>query len=215
MFPAAAALASHLAAGSSLVPRSVRWYVQVAVFHPPWPRQDLMVFIAGMTTDARMYVALWLEKNYARLRRAALSLARTPEQADELVQQVALAALTTNCGPLPDRAFMAWCRKAMARDAIDWWRSSERATPVADPAQTAAFPEWGLHPSDPLEQAAAKVDIARALSALPEPNRWVVALVDVAGMDYQSAARVLGVPLGTVRSRLHRAHERLRRHLLG
>ena len=55
--------------------------------------------------------------------------------------------------------------------------------------------------------------IAAALAGLPERFRWPVELVDVAGLSYREAAEMLGVPIGTVMSRLHRARKRMRRHL--
>jgi len=54
-------------------------------------------------------------------------------------------------------------------------------------------------------------DLARALQMLPEAQREVVILIGLEGMDYKQVAAVLEIPLGTVRSRLHRGRESLRR----
>jgi RNA polymerase sigma-70 factor, ECF subfamily len=58
-------------------------------------------------------------------------------------------------------------------------------------------------------------DLLRAFSALPEEQRAVLLLVGVEDLSYQEAARVLGVPIGTVMSRLSRGRERLRRYMHG
>ena len=58
-------------------------------------------------------------------------------------------------------------------------------------------------------------DLLRAFAALPEEQRAVLLLVGVEDVSYQEAARVLGVPIGTVMSRLSRGRERLRRSLHG
>ena len=58
-------------------------------------------------------------------------------------------------------------------------------------------------------------DLVRAFAALPEEQRVVLLLVGVEDLSYQEAARVLGVPIGTVMSRLSRGRERLRRHMHG
>jgi RNA polymerase sigma-70 factor, ECF subfamily len=58
-------------------------------------------------------------------------------------------------------------------------------------------------------------DLMRAFAALPEEQRAVLLLVGVEDISYQEAARVLGVPIGTVMSRLSRGRERLRRSLYG
>ena len=56
-------------------------------------------------------------------------------------------------------------------------------------------------------------DLARALQTLPEPQRQVVLLVGLEGLDYKQVANVLDIPVGTVMSRLHRGREALRRLL--
>lgn len=56
-------------------------------------------------------------------------------------------------------------------------------------------------------------EVEQALASLDEPFRRVVELVDVDGLSYAEAAEVLGVPTGTVMSRLHRARRRIRDHL--
>src|SRR6266436_5825354 len=58
-------------------------------------------------------------------------------------------------------------------------------------------------------------DLLRAVSALPEEQRSVLLLIGVEGLCYEEAARVLGVPIGTVMSRLSRGRERLRHHMHG
>lgn len=55
--------------------------------------------------------------------------------------------------------------------------------------------------------------VAESLAALPAKHRQVIRLVDVDGLSYQEAADVLGVPRGTVMSRLHRARARIRTRL--
>jgi RNA polymerase sigma-70 factor (ECF subfamily) len=58
-------------------------------------------------------------------------------------------------------------------------------------------------------------DLLRAFATLPEEQRAVLLLVGVEDLSYQEAARVLGVPIGTVMSRLSRGRERLRRFIYG
>lgn len=83
------------------------------------------------------------------------------------------------------------------------------------------LPESGSVP-DIADDAAGRADDERAmrlilaeLRALGEPEREVIALVDWAGLSYAEAAAALGVPVGTVRSRLNRAREHLRGRLAG
>jgi RNA polymerase sigma-70 factor (ECF subfamily) len=69
-----------------------------------------------------------------------------------------------------------------------------------------------LEPDHSVEQAL-RPELDAALAALPGPFRAVVVLVDIDGLSYEEAAAVLGVPVGTVMSRLHRARRRMRDHL--
>ena len=66
---------------------------------------------------------------------------------------------------------------------------------------------------DLAEDAALRIDLASALAALPAIERAAVLLVDAHGFDYAAAGAVLGVPAGTVASRLSRARAVLRRAL--
>jgi RNA polymerase sigma-70 factor (ECF subfamily) len=63
---------------------------------------------------------------------------------------------------------------------------------------------------DPTAQAAERMDLQHAWTALPPPMREVLLLVTIEEYTYAEAAGILGVPVGTVMSRLHRARERLR-----
>jgi RNA polymerase sigma-70 factor, ECF subfamily len=65
------------------------------------------------------------------------------------------------------------------------------------------------------DSALAYRDLLRAFSALPEEQRSVLVLIAVEDLSYEEAAHVLGVPIGTVMSRLSRGRERLRHHMNG
>jgi len=58
-------------------------------------------------------------------------------------------------------------------------------------------------------------DLERALSSLPDPQREVILLIGLEGMSYKETAKILGVPVGTVMSRLSRGRETLRRLMEG
>lgn len=174
----------------------------------------MVIVVAGVVNDARVRIAGLLEKHYGLLRQVALRLARTPEQADELAQQAAVAALSTRAGLRSDEALVAWCRVAMTHALVDKRRASEREVLGLPDVRDALFDGNDSHATDPLEQAVARADVLRALAPLPERARRVVVLVDLMGMDYHAAAGVLGVPVGTVRSRLARARAALRRYLM-
>jgi RNA polymerase sigma-70 factor, ECF subfamily len=82
---------------------------------------------------------------------------------------------------------------------------------LARSRRLAAVPlEEGDLASDPVSELSRRRDLAEALAALAPEDRAAVLLVDAQGFDYREAASVLGVPTGTVASRLHRARKALR-----
>ncbi len=83
----------------------------------------------------------------------------------------------------------------------------ERLFPLND------FPDSGILPEEEVEKRELKQVIQQALNRLDEDRRMVVVLVDLLDCDYPEAAQILGIPIGTVKSRLARARLRLR-HLL-
>ncbi len=77
-------------------------------------------------------------------------------------------------------------------------------------------PDRGAHAGSAegiVMDAALDAAVEDAYRALPDRSRTIVRLVDIDGLSYQEAARVLGVPMGTVMSRLHRGRRRIREQL--
>jgi len=123
-------------------------------------------------------------------------------------------------------SFRAWILRIVANNCYDELRRQKRKpttglNPVANESgEELEEPEWladsdNPSPEERYEQKELELAIQGCISALPEEFRVVVVLVDLQGMDYQEAARVINSPLGTVRSRLARARQRLQDCLQG
>lgn len=83
-----------------------------------------------------------------------------------------------------------------------------------DPADTDAVAETlDIRNADAMMEAFSDQTVIAALKSLPEDMRWTILLVDVVQLSYEIAAEVLAVQVGTVRSRVSRARETLRRRL--
>ncbi|MCC7427872.1 MAG: sigma-70 family RNA polymerase sigma factor [Alphaproteobacteria bacterium] len=141
-----------------------------------------------------------------RLRRFARVLARDPDRADDLVQEALTRAISRIETFQPGTSMRAWLFTIVHNTHISAARRHARS-PISEvtdldlvPAPVAPRQESGL----------AMRDLASAFAALPENQQQVMMLVAVEGMDYADAARVLEVPVGTVRSRLSRARDALR-----
>ena len=142
------------------------------------------------------------------LRRYARGLARERERADDLVQDTlerAWAARSQRRGEA-----RAWLFGIMHNLFVDRLRREQRRPDFGglDDLPERAGPGA---PTDRLELR----DLDRALARLPAEQREVLLLVAVESLAYAEAAAVLGVPMGTVMSRLSRARERLRLELEG
>lgn len=141
-----------------------------------------------------------------RVFQIAYSVLANPADAEEVAQEVFLRAYQ-NLGTLRDPArFRAWVNRIAFRLALNLQRTRHR--------QLARDTAWQvLRPNGAGEKAGAGEDLLNRLRSeidrLPEKLRTVVLLCTVEDMDARSAAEVLGIPVGTVRSRLHLARKRL------
>jgi RNA polymerase sigma-70 factor (ECF subfamily) len=167
--------------------------------------------ISAAREDFDREVLRWMDDVY----RFAMSLTRDATQAEDLVQETYLRAFrswqTFQPGSDARRWLFTICRNAFLRNL-----ERERHQVSIDDGDLDALSAMQLHTSmqsDGTDEALARVDLAPALTAaiarLHEPFRSAVVLVDVEGQSYEEASEILGVPIGTVRSRLFRG----RRHL--
>ena len=149
------------------------------------------------------------------LYRVARSLAGQPADAEDLVQDTlirAFRAIDRFDGAHP----RAWLLTILRNTHLNGVRMRS-AVLLADGHEVAATMDR-LGTATPAAEEIVVSElfesvVLEALSALPDKHRRVIALVDVDGLSYQEAADVLGVPLGTVMSRLHRARARIRTRL--
>ncbi len=150
-----------------------------------------------------------------RLRRYSRLLTGDPARADDLLQDTLerasrkWALWRPTDGP-EGRAgsLRAWLLTMMHHVHLNQVRDRREHLhePFADEHET-------LH--EPVRQVQVRLDLERALMQLPAPAREVLLLVCVEELSYEATARVLGVPVGTVMSRLSRARERLRQLMEG
>jgi RNA polymerase sigma-70 factor, ECF subfamily len=149
----------------------------------------------------RVLDAASLTRHLERLYRAALSMTGSRADAEDLVQEVCVRALAKprlvrGADDLPyllqmlRNVFYNQCRSQATR----------RTTPV-EPESLATIPDGRRH--DP-ELGTLVRDVHRAIAELPQHYREAVVAVDVLGLPYADAAAALGVPVGTVMSRLYR-----------
>ena len=149
---------------------------------------------------------LMIEREIPYLRRYARALLRDTAGADDLVQGCLERALAKQHLWQPGSNLRGWLFAILHNRRVSEVRRAAREERALNAVQlTAAIPlreepgAWGR-----------LLDLDRALRRLPEAQRAVVLLIGLEGVTYGEAAMILGVPLGTVRSRFSRAREALR-----
>jgi RNA polymerase sigma-70 factor (ECF subfamily) len=148
-----------------------------------------------------------LEAEIPRLRRYARALTRDAVRADDLVQNCLLRAVAKQHLWQPGTNLRAWLFTIMHNQYVNDVRRTVRE------GENLGLEEVGpvliVHP-----QAMASLemrDLEAAMAKLVPEQRQVILLVGLEGMAYEEVALILGVPIGTVRSRLSRGRDQLRR----
>ena len=149
-----------------------------------------------------------IEQQIPRLRRYARALTRNRERADDLVQDTLSRALVKEQFWQPGTNLRAWLFTIMHNQNVNNVRLAVRESRMVDMEQLSPMPAT----TDPTASRQ-MFELERALAQLPLEQRQVILLVGLEGMSYEDAAGILSVPVGTVRSRLSRGRDILRRLL--
>jgi RNA polymerase sigma-70 factor (ECF subfamily) len=154
---------------------------------------------------------------------AALRMTRNPCDAEDLVQETFAKAYAAFHQFQPGTNLRAWLHRILSNTFINSYRKKRRE-PIQDLG--ADFSDDWQTGTDPLAPPArsaeaealerlADSDILQALRKLPEEFRVAIYLADIEGYPYREIAELMGTPIGTVMSRLHRGRAKLRRQLAG
>jgi RNA polymerase sigma-70 factor (ECF subfamily) len=147
-----------------------------------------------------------LEHEIPRLRRYARALTRDSNRADDLVQDTLVRGLAKAHLWQPGTDLRAWLFTIMHNQYVNDIRRAAREPATVDVDQLASTLAVTTDPTASRQLN----ELDSALSQLSKGQREVVLLVGLEGMSYDEAAKILHVPIGTIRSRLGRAREALR-----
>ncbi len=150
-----------------------------------------------------------LEEQIPRLRRYARALTRDASRADDLVQDTLLRALAKQHLWQDGTNLRAWLFTLMHNQHVNDVRRSSRDGGNIDVTEMASVLVANTDPTASRQLR----ELERGLGLLPMEQREAILLVGLEGLRYDEAAVIAGVPIGTVRSRLSRGREALRRIL--
>ena len=171
----------------------------------------------------RFYQWLWPQLGVV-LRTAVILCGGDEAEAEDLAQETMLKAFRGIDRFTPGTDARAWLLAILRNAAVDRVRAATASAGEVsleamgvEPADESATVEANdavsvEDPQSVLERFSDR-EVIRALGRLPEEIRWTLLLVDVEGMDQKDAAAVLGVPVGTIKSRAHRGRAMLREAL--
>jgi len=152
---------------------------------------------------------------------AALRMTRNPTDAEDLVQETSVKAYAAFAQFTPGTNLRAWLNRILTTTFINVYRKRRR-----EPQQALGsdLQEWQMSAdrlTPPVPSAEAEAldrttdsDLLRALRDLPGEFRTAVYLADIEGYPYREIAEIMGTPVGTVMSRLHRGRRKIREQLM-
>ncbi len=154
---------------------------------------------------------------------AALRMTRNPADAEDLVQETMLRAYRAFRSFEPGTNLKAWLFRILTNAYINTYRKRQREPRKVSSDEVEEFdlyqalkdhdPQWDETPENIVLDALVDSDIIEAIDELPEQFRMAVILSDIEGFSYAEMADIMGVPMGTVMSRLHRGRKALQERL--
>jgi RNA polymerase sigma-70 factor (ECF subfamily) len=179
------------------------------------PASDASLLAAHVAGDPEAFGEL-VRRHRDRLWGVALRTTGDPEDAADALQDAFISAYRNAASFRGEAAVTTWLHRVVVNACLDRMRRRRARPTVPLPEEDAESGGRGTaDPRDDLDRLELRMEIDRALRALPDDQRAAIVLIDVEGLSVAEAAALLGVPEGTVKSRCSRGRARLALALAG
>lgn len=181
------------------------------------PRSDAELVTAARRGDGDAFSEL-VVRHQDRVMNLVMKFVHNPTVAEDVSQRVFINAFTRLKEFKGDAAFTTWIYRIAFNESISTLRYEGRrkaASIYSDEDGLIAEPAAPHDPSQHLEREEARSILQKALKRIDPEDRKILLLREMEEMSYEEISGILGIPVGTVRSRLHRAREALREVLGG
>jgi len=135
----------------------------------------------------------------------ALRMCGNPEDANDVTQDVFVSALKALRRFRGDAQLSTWLHRVAVNSSLDHLRRVKRRRDRPGLNDEVDLPSGDAGPDEHAVAASRAAEVQRALLKISEEHRAVLVLHDLQGLDYAEIAETLDIPLGTVKSRIHRA----------
>jgi RNA polymerase sigma factor (sigma-70 family) len=149
-----------------------------------------------------------------------VKIVRSQEEARDLVQETFMKAFSSLASYNFQYRFTTWLYKIAANNCIDFLRkkrldalSLDQPVVTKDGEVTFELPDWTYSPEADLASKQKSLSIDQAIDSLPEKYREVIVFRHKQDKSYEEIAQILGIPVGTVKARIFRARELLKKKL--
>lgn len=156
-----------------------------------------------------------IRKYQDRLYNGMVQILRNEPEAEDVVQDAFVLAFTKLDTFKGNSAFFTWLYRIAYNVAITRLRRRKPSVSIEgkDESGRLDFPDGGPAPEERMQQQEQATQLKKAMGRLSQEHRAILILREMDELDYDAISEVLDLPIGTVRSRLHRARGHLREHL--
>jgi len=169
--------------------------------------------------DQKAYQVLF-ERHRQAIFHIAFKIVRDKEEARDLVQETFIKAFSSLKSYNPDYRFTTWLYKIVANSSIDHIRkrrinvfSLDQPMSTKDGEVNVEVADMSYNPEKDLTTKQNQLSITKAIDSLPEKYKQVIVMRHHEDKSYEDIAKILAVPVGTVKARIFRARELLKKKL--